>query len=1437
MLQPPGYEIGERIHEGPRSCVYRGRDLKEGHPVIIKVPARQVPTDEDRSRLRREFQIGSDLRDPHVVRHLDLVPFGQGLALIQEDFDAQALSKAMTGAGLPIPLALDISTQLSEALGALHRGGVIHKDVQPRNILLARLSSHLKITDFGIASRMRQENRPVTGPYGIEGSLPYVSPEQTGRMNRALDHRTDLYSLGVTLYELLCGAPPFETDDPMELVHSHMAKSPVPPRARRESIPESLSRIVLRLLEKNPESRYQSARGLWADLEKCRSSLEAGHEEATFPLGEHDFPERFRTPESVYGRERETGTLLTAFEQAGSGRPQVLLIRGPAGVGKSALVREIQKPATGRRGYFAAGKFDQINRDMAYGAIAQAFRSLVRQLLGETEGRIRAWREGILAAVGPNARIILDVVPEIRLIIGSPPPVPEVGPVESRNRFNLVFQSFVRFLTQPEHPLVLFLDDLQWADSASLNLLRLLAADPGIRHVLVIGAYRTEAVPPSHPATAAFEAVRQSGGEIHEIDLGPLDPRAVEQWLADTFRCRPDRPRHLADLVHRKTGGNPFSVKVFLQSLHDNGLLAFAPGAGWEWDMERIGRLHVTANVADLIVSRMASLPESSREMLKTAACLGEAFSPRTLAMVTGESPETILARLLPAVNGEMILKSADGFRFSHDRVQEAAYRLIPADRKEMTHLALGRVLLARTSGPERDESLFEIVEHLNKGRREIREPGERAEVARLNLQAGGRAKASTAYGPAMTYLSTGIEVLGESVTASARDLLFALCTERAECACLEGDFEESARMLDRAFEQCVSLHDQGRVYVLRILQKAMQSDYAGALALGVEALRPYGLCLPDPEDPAGVDRGLRNEMQTYHRHWEGRAVSELASLPVTQDPESEMIMSILSSCLDCAIIGAPHYLGLLAMTMTNDSIIRGNTSTSPFAYVWTAVMHSAGKNFETAWQFGEMALRLNEQRIRNRNITSKLLNMFGGFVAHLKLHFPERIPVLQRGYEAGMESGDLLYAGYNIVNKVRAGLLAGTPLDAFVRQTDQDLAVLDSAKNRAMYDLTRVFQGFALCLQGRTGGRTTLDHEDFAEEAFRRTHGAIAVMVSLLDFYKLKSCYLLEDYAAARRTLARTDLPPLEPQVEGIEFRFYGALTLLRTFPGGDGEERRGTEETVREYHALIHGLAEICPINYRSYDRILAGERARVEGRALEALDAFDEAVEAARAGGLVHMEALASELAGRLWIERGKDSLAGVYLARAHEGYSRWGARAKAQALATDHAHRLAMAGGTPPTRRADSPRAAAALDILSVLKVSRVISSEIEMETLLKRLMKILIENAGAQRGVLVLETEGEMRVEARAEAESDEVHVLLAGRLEGSGEVPATLVRTVLRTGEDIVLEDACEAGAFVQDPYVREKRPRSILCSPLRHKDTLLGVLYLENNLSADTFT
>jgi predicted ATPase/signal transduction histidine kinase len=1432
--------VGEVLWQDGERVVYRRwRDGADGdrHAILVVLPAADHPTPVSLNRLTHEYGLKDDLDGAWAARPLELVREGGRIMLMLESPQGEPLDR-LVGAPMEVGRFLRLAIALAVALGRLHERGLVHKDIKPTNILANSATGQVWLTGFGIASRLPRERQSPEPPEFIAGTLAYMAPEQTGWMNRSIDSRSDLYSLGVTLYQMLTGSLPFTASDPMEWVHCHIARKPAPPSERLGNVPAAVSAIIMKLLAKTAEERYQTAAGVENDLRRCLAELETRCRIDEFLLGEHDTPDRLLIPEKLYGRASETEILLASFDRVvASGTPELVLVSGYSGIGKSSVVNELHKVLVPPRGLFASGKFDQYKRDIPYATLAQAFQSLVRPLLSKSEAELRVWRNAFREALGPNGLLIVDLVPELKLIIGEQPPVPVIPPQDAQRRFQLLFRRFVSLFARPEHPLALFLDDLQWLDAATLDLLEDLLVQPDVRHVMLIGAYRDNEVNSAHYLMRKLEAIRQAGAIVQEIKLAPLTREDLAQLIGDSLHCEPERAISLAQLVHEKTGGNPFFAIQFVSSLAEEGLLNFDYGnARWSWDLNQIHAKGYTDNVVDLMIGRLNRLPIETQNALQQLACLGESAGFSLLMMVYQGSKEEMHRKLSKAVRTGLIFRSKDSYRFLHDRVQEAAYSLIEKELRAEAHLRIGRLLAAHIPPEQREGAIFDIVNQLNRGAALITSRDEREQLAELNLIAGKRAKASTAYISALKYLTAGAVLLGNDSWGRRRELIFQLELYRAECELLSGQ-SAAADRLTMLSSRAANTFELATVTCLRVDLYTILDQSDRAVAVCLDYLRHLDI----EWSPHPTEQQVRQE---YQRIWSllgSRTIEELIELPLMGDPTTLATLDVLTKVVSAAYFTDENLSSLIICHMVNLSLEHGNSDGSCFAYVWLAVI--AGPrfgNYKDGFRFGRLGYELVEQRGLKR-FQARTYMCFGNMVMPWTTHVQAGRDLVRRAFDAANEIGDLTFAAYSCNHLITNLLAAGDQLGEVQREAEKGLEFARKVRFGLIIDDISAQLGLIRTLRGLTPKFGSFNDEGFDEFRFEQHLSSDPIVAEAECWYsirKLQARFFAGDYASAVGASVRAQrlLWTSPSQFETAEFHFYGALSHAACWDSASLDQRQQHFEALATHHRQLQEWAENCPKNFENRAALVGAEIARIEGRELDAERLYEQAIRSAHANGFVHNEALANELAARFYMARGFDKIANTYLRDARYCYLRWGADGKVRQL--DKLYPYLRHENRPPDPTSTIVAPVEHLGFATVINILQKVSGEIDAEKLIDTIMRTAIEHAGAERGLLILPQGDELPIEAEATTSGETVIVRLREKsVAVAAALPESIIHYVVRTHESVILDDARAQDPFSGDAYILEHHARSVLCVPLLKQTKLIGVLYLENNLTPHVFT
>jgi PAS domain S-box-containing protein len=1430
MAEHSEYELEPFRTEGEFTH-YRGRESGSQRPVLAVAVAEQ-PSPQSLRRLEHEYGLATELDAAWAAQPLALTRYQGRSILILTDPSGESLDRIIEQ-HREHPIGLDrflrIALSLASAVGQAHGRGLIHRDIKPAKVLVDA-AGQVWLTGFGMASRLVRERLTPAAPEVIAGTLAYMSPEQTGRMNRSMDARSDLYSLGVTLYQVLTGVLPFTAVDPLEWVHCHVARQPMAPIDRRE-VPEPLSAIIMKLLAKNAEERYQTAAGLEADLRRCLADWQTLGRIDPFPLGAEDSSDSLLIPEKLYGRGREVDALLAAFDRmVAQGTAELVLVSGYSGVGKSSVVNELHKVLVPPRGLFAAGKFDQYKRDVPYATLAQAFQTLVRQILVKSEAELDHWRRAFLEALGPNGQLLIDLIPEVEFIIGKQSRVAELPPQEARGRFQLVFRRFLGAFARPEHPLALFLDDLQWLDTATLELLEHLATDPDVRHVLLIGAYRDNEVSSSHPLMRTLSAIREAGAKVHEIVLVPLRLHDVEQLVADALHCSRRSAAPLALLVHEKTGGNPFFVIQLLSSLAEEELLRFDRSAsGWTCDLDRIRSKRYSGNVVDLMLAKLRRLPQPTQTALQQLACLGNVAEMELLSAGFGQAEERIHTLLWEAVRAGLVLRLEGSYAFPHDRIQEAAYALIPPGAGAEIHLRIGRSLLASLPPDGLTEHVFDVANQLNRGTALLIDHDEKVNVAAIDLKAGRKAKASAAYAAALTYFTTGLELLDERDWSSEYEMTFSLSLESAECELLTGHLDRAEALIEQLLPRAVSKVDSAAVYCLKVQLHVIKSEHRQAVTTALMCLREFDIDLP--EHPTEQD--IQAESDAVSHALNGRSIESLIDLPLMTDPNSLAAMRVLSFLSMSAQFTDLRLCCLQACRVVNLSLRHGISGDSASTYgFWGSLLGFVFPRYREGYLFSKLACDLVEKHsfVANRAPVLVRLAYAAGFTQSLE----SAIESSRRSITAGIETGSPVWANYGLFLSLTYRLLRGDPLDLVWHESEMALEVAQKARYE---DAVAVFTGeqrFIATMRGGTAVFSTYNDAEFDEAAFetQTTRDRAPIVMGQYWVLKLMARLLSNDYAEA--LVAAEKAKPLlgaimlpEPR---LNYFYCAALTVAALYESASAEQQQAWRELLGEHQKQLREWAENYPPTFADKLALVSAEIARIEGRDADALPLYEEAIHLARENGFVQYEGLASELTARYYLAHRLETAGYAHLRNARNCYDRWGAHEKVKQL--DERYPRLREGQTLP-----APPAIGQFDVETVVKASQALSSEVVLPELIEKLVRIAMEHAGAERGLLILVRDDALRIEAEATTGVGRIDVVVRQTLIAPHDLLLSALNYVIRTRERVLLDDASSDKVYSKDEYVQLKRSRSVLCLPIVKQAKLIGALYLENNLTPYAFT
>ncbi|TAH20792.1 MAG: GAF domain-containing protein [Cytophagales bacterium] len=1455
------------LYDGNNSSLYFQGTAENRSAFIVKMVKSNLPRAAEASLIANEFSITELLSNVKGVRKVVGKENIDGYAAILLEYvHGSTLKDHFVKQAQPLATFLKVAIQIADVLSQIHQHNVVHKDINVNNIIYNPDLEEIKIIDFGISSKLNLKKRYLGNPEKLEGTLAYIAPEQTGRMNRAIDHRSDLYSLGVTFYEMLTGKLPFDANDPMELVHCHIAKIPLSPSDINREIPLVVSQIVQKLLAKNAEARYQSALGLKNDLEAVLKSILSKVELPTdFAVGQMDFSAKFQIPQKLYGRDNEIADLLLAYERASQGTAEVLLVGGASGIGKSQLVHEIHTAVTAKRGWFIEGKFEQFQKNVPYKAWIQAFEEFVNLLLTENTETLEHWKNKIIGIANDNGKLLTDLVPHLELVIGKQAEVSDdLAASEAQSRLNYLILKFLGLITTPEHPLVIFLDDLQWTDAASLDLLEFLLINKDVGYLLIICAYRDQEVSPSHPFMMTVEELTKARVHLNRLQIQPLSQGNVNELLADTLNSSMNYVMPLADLIYKKTQGNAFFVNQFIQTLYEQELLklsmsqtAYGQKVQWEWDTYDIEQMNFTDNVVELLVGKVQKLPKVTQKVLKLAACVGNRFDLQKLVLVSNESHEQIHEDLEKAVVENLILPTdSDNYKFAHDRVQQAVYSIIPEEEKKSIHLSIGQVLINTLNEEEKEIELFEIVNQMNLGLELIDKQEKRKALAQLNLQAGLKASDAAAYSTTFDYLQTAISLLEPNSWKSDYLLSYQIYQNAAQAAFQSSKFDDANAIGAKILENAKTLAEKSAVYEIQLQALLAQNKPAKMLDLGIEILKEFKVTLPRKASNVAIIQSLLSLKFAIR----GKTPESFATLPPMTDETAKALIRLYAYIGNAAYFAEPPLLSIIIFNQVKLAAKYGNTEDAIYAYVsYGLLLCGVLNDIETGYRFGQMAEKLLVQ-MKAKKVEMKTYFVLHYFINHWKQPVHLSAKGLENAYKKSIEYSEPLYVSYCLTLAIRVHLLTGKYLPDLLKQVVESEQICAQVKQEQAQQFCLVAKQVVANLMEDATYPARLQGEYYDVETTKqsREEAKDQAMEFTINFDEMYLSFIFGDidYALGKSEMITAELGSAMGSSFLYAFHCLDSLILLQKI---ESKEKLNGKifKRIKNNQKKLQNWSKYSPNNSLHKYHLVEAELARVELQSEKAKKHYDKAISFAYEHQYINDEAIAWELAGKFYMNLGESYLATFYLQNAVRCYEKWGALAKVKQLETKYPQIRQLITKTPTvvnktislskgttvssatiTRSTQGTMTMSfILDMRSIIKASQTLSGEVVLSKLVEKMLQIVMENAGAEFAVLLQRGEtSQFQVIAESHGIGD-YNFLTPILLEKYDKIATSIVNYVIRTKEPVVLNNAAEDKKFSTDTYIKANKPKSVLCFPFSYKGRIAGIFYLENNLAEGVFT
>ncbi|WP_028548256.1 AAA family ATPase [Paenibacillus sp. UNC451MF] len=1430
----------EKWYDHEPFTLYRGFNPSTQEKFWMKMLTAEYPTKQEIQWITREYENGQDILLDELIKPIRLESYHNTTILLMEHSDGLPLFQLAASGPMELKLFLRLSADITDTIRKLHQAKYAHFNISTHAFIMEPDNRGIRLTDLNSAasfSSIIHTSEPTEG--FLNHRLLYMAPEQFGRMERSADYRSDIYSLGVVFYELLTGNLPFIGSDPSELIHQHVALQPPAPFEVTPTIPKPVSDIIMKCLAKHPEQRYQSAFALKRDLESCLDLLlhEGAIDNVTINNG---LPaDIFKIPDAIYGRDQELQDIRNAFHRVMLGSKEIVFVSGLSGVGKSFLIQEFQKSIQKEDGLFVFGKFEQFKRDMPFQAIQQAGLQIIQFLLTLSDSSFQIWKRNILDAVGPNGQVLIDMLPEMEKVLGSQPPLSKLPPAETHNRFLLTVHQFLAVFATKEHPLVVFIDDMQWADPASLQLIQELAAQPSSNYCLLIGTYRSNEVMESHPLQYMLDKLeRMEPIRVSYIELEALTHKVVQSLLVDTLQViAGEELDGLARMVVNKTKGNPFFTKQFLRSLYDLQLLHFNYDMSrWQWDLEQINELHITDNVVDFMIGKIRRLPDSVQQLLMQAACIGHVFHPELLALASSQEVASIHNELRYAIDEGLIVAikresyshSSSQYSFLHDRVHQAVYSLLPKEQKKELHYHIGQKMLQALTAEELDEQLFEVANQLNLGKQYLPSIKDKEQLAQFNIMASRKAKSNTAYETALKFVTHAVQLLESTHWTNQYELSFMIYLELAELEYLCGHFEEAKRSFQLLLSHARTKLEKADAYNLMMVLYTNLGLHEEAMAMGLEGLRLFNI----PLQSTIRRTSILMELGKTKWHMTAKHPGDLFDLPLMVDSDHKAVMKLMVN-----LIAPTYYLNsdlyiYLMLRMFNYSLRNGNSEGSALAYsTYGVIISSIFGDLKNGAKFGKVGLMLCDA-FDHLPIKCKVYFGFGAFTNNMTQHIETNIYYLKKAYQFGVESGDLVYAGYSIAFSFFLRLFKGDHLNDVYNETELYSPFIQRAQDQDTIHIFMVLQRFMLFMMEEPIPQSNLHAavkmEPFMSPEECRQLQGFTNKATVHTFYalQLQAYYILDKLDEAKHTmqLMEESIQSVFGLIHVQMYHFTSSLVLCALYPEASVSEQKRYWNKLKKHLSIIKKWSAHSPDNFAHQKLLIEAELNRISGNPIAAAELYEQAIFHANKQKFLQLEAIAYECAAKFYTHTGKLKIARAYWTEAKALYSKWGALRKVAQLEDQHPYLVSRI--SPPQ---------SAIDVSTVAKASHVLSNEAVFHKLLESFMHIVMENAGAEKGLLILERDHQLYVEVE-KMPNRPFMALHSVPIEDYEFAAISAIQFAIRKEEPLLLHDAASSDMFPKDVYIQTHLPKSILIMPIIKLGKMIGVLYLENNLASHVF-